>query len=80
MPNGTSKRVEKFTCIDIPHLHDPFLNAPEVSFWLMLAQFGRVQDVVTDCCGYCPVPKTDEEKEIAEQEAKNYVSGKISYV
>jgi len=43
-------------------------------------QFGRVQDIVNDCCGYCPVPKTDEEKEIAEEEAKNYVSGKISFM
>ena len=45
-----------------------------------LVQFGRVQDIVNDCCGYCPVPKTDEEKEIAEEEAKNYVSGKISFM
>jgi hypothetical protein len=36
--------------------------------------------VVNDCCGYCPVPKTDEEKEVAEEEAKVYVSGKISFI
>lgn len=44
------------------------------------AFFGRVEDVVNDCCGYCPVAKTDEEKEIAEAEAKIYVSGKISFI
>ena len=36
--------------------------------------------MVNDCCGYCPVPKTDEEKEVAEEEAKVYVSGKISFL
>ncbi len=36
--------------------------------------------MVNDCCGYCPVPKTDEEKEVAEEEAKVYVSGKISFI
>jgi hypothetical protein len=43
-------------------------------------QFGRVEDVVNDCCGYCPVPVTDEEKEIAEEEAKVYASGGISFM
>jgi hypothetical protein len=40
----------------------------------------RVDDVVLDCCGYCPVPETDEELEIAEGEDKIYVSGKISFI
>ncbi|KAK3329602.1 hypothetical protein B0H66DRAFT_31713 [Apodospora peruviana] len=44
------------------------------------AFFGRVEDVIRDCCGYCPVPETDEEKEIAEEESKIYVSGKISFI
>jgi len=43
-------------------------------------QFGRVEDVINDCCGYCPTPVTDEEKEIAEEEAKIYVSGMISFM
>ena len=43
-------------------------------------QFGRVEDVINDCCGYCPVPETDEEKEVAEEEEKIYVSGKISFI
>ncbi|KAK1776822.1 hypothetical protein QBC45DRAFT_394854 [Copromyces sp. CBS 386.78] len=44
------------------------------------AFFGRFKDVVEDCCGYCPVPQTDEEKDIAEAEAKIYVSGRISFI
>ncbi|KAK3372503.1 hypothetical protein B0H63DRAFT_299088 [Podospora didyma] len=44
------------------------------------AFFGRFEDVVHDCCGYCPVPKTEEEKESAELEDKIYVSGKISFI
>ncbi|KAK3356243.1 hypothetical protein B0H65DRAFT_72260 [Neurospora tetraspora] len=44
------------------------------------AFFGRFKDVVEDCCGHCPVPQTDEEKDIAEEEAKIYVSGRISFI
>jgi hypothetical protein len=43
-------------------------------------QFGRFEDVANDCCGYCPIPVTDEEKEIAEEEEKVFVSGKISFM
>ncbi|KAK3495967.1 hypothetical protein B0T13DRAFT_311367 [Neurospora crassa] len=44
------------------------------------AFFGRFKDVVEDCCGHCPVPQTDEEKDIAEEEEKIYVSGRISFI
>lgn len=33
-----------------------------------------------DCCGFCPKPQTDREKEIAEEESKIYISGKISFM
>lgn len=33
-----------------------------------------------DCCGHCPVPKTEDEKKIAEEEGKIYVSGNISFI
>ncbi|KAI9818880.1 MAG: hypothetical protein M1827_007701 [Pycnora praestabilis] len=42
--------------------------------------FGYVDDVVEDCCGYCPPPVTEEEQEVAEEESKIYVSGKISFI
>lgn len=45
-----------------------------------LPQFGRFEDVINDCCGYCPVPQTEEEKEVAEEDEKIYVSGKISFI
>ncbi|KAI5356788.1 Putative ankyrin repeat-containing domain superfamily [Septoria linicola] len=41
------------------------------------AFFGRAEDVFGDCCGYCPVPGTEEEEELAEEESKIYVSGDI---
>ncbi|KAK0624036.1 hypothetical protein B0T14DRAFT_428976 [Immersiella caudata] len=44
------------------------------------AFFGRVQDVVEDCCGSCPVPVTPEEKEVAEKEGEIYISGKVSFL
>jgi hypothetical protein len=42
--------------------------------------FGTAEEVIQDCCGYCPVPKTDKEIEAAEEETKNNVSGELKFV
>lgn len=42
--------------------------------------FGRVQDVIHDCCGYCPKPAGEEDEEIFEEENKIYVSGDIQFI
>lgn len=42
--------------------------------------FGNVADVVGDCCGYCPEPLNDEEREVAEEEGKIYVKGPITFL
>ncbi|CAA9958257.1 Ankyrin repeat protein [Pyrenophora teres f. maculata] len=44
------------------------------------AFFGNATDVIGDCCGYCPEPITPEDKEIAEEENKVYVSGSLSFI
>jgi ankyrin repeat protein len=41
---------------------------------------GDAKDVFEDCCGSCPVPRTAEELKIAEEEAKTYISGKVSFL
>ncbi|KAF4634032.1 hypothetical protein G7Y89_g4076 [Cudoniella acicularis] len=42
--------------------------------------FGTAEEVLEDCCGFCPVPKTDEEIEIAEEESKTNVSGALKFL
>ncbi|KAG4440717.1 hypothetical protein IFR05_003811 [Cadophora sp. M221] len=42
--------------------------------------FGTAEEVLQDCCGYCPVPKTDEEIEVAEEESKTYISGPLKFI
>lgn len=42
--------------------------------------FGTAEEVLQDCCGYCPVPKTDEEIQVAEEESKNNVSGELKFI
>lgn len=42
--------------------------------------FGDIDDVFEDCCGFCPVPKSDEEKTVYEMESERYVNGKIAFV
>lgn len=41
---------------------------------------GDTQHVIGDCCGSCPQPVTEEERKIAEEESKIYISGKISFI
>lgn len=43
------------------------------------AFFGRAEDVITDCCGACPQPKTLQEVEVAKEESETYVSGSVSF-
>lgn len=42
--------------------------------------FGTAEEVLQDCCGYCPEPKTDEEIQIAEEESKTMVSGPLKFI
>jgi len=44
------------------------------------AFFGRVEDVIKDCCDCCPMPRTTEEIEVAKKEAEIYISGKVSFL
>ncbi|KAH6619681.1 hypothetical protein B0J18DRAFT_251413 [Chaetomium sp. MPI-SDFR-AT-0129] len=77
-----AKRIEKL-CYTRDLLLNAEWNQPddrEVYLHRHPAFFGRVEDVVNDCCGYCPVPVTPEEKEVAEAEEKDFVSGKISFM
>ncbi|KAK3695330.1 hypothetical protein B0T22DRAFT_369114 [Podospora appendiculata] len=77
-----AKKIEKL-CYTRDLLLNAEWNQPEdrkVYLHRHPAFFGRFDDVAKDCCGYCPVAVTEEEKEVAEAEAKIYVSGKISFM
>lgn len=52
----------------------------EVNLHRHPAFFGTVEDVIHDCCGYCPKPSTIEEEEVAEEEAKTFVYGDIGFI
>ncbi|CAH0034010.1 unnamed protein product [Clonostachys rhizophaga] len=80
----TAKRIEKLC-----YTRDLLLNAEwnqkkddrrKVHLHRHPAFFGRVKDVVEDCCGSCPRPTTDEEIEVADKESKRYVSGKMDFI
>jgi hypothetical protein len=77
-----AKRIEKLC-----YTRDLLLNAEwnqndkrEVNLHRHPAFFSRVEDIIEDCCGYCPEPATDEESEAAERESQIYISGKISFL
>jgi hypothetical protein len=42
--------------------------------------FGTAEEILQDCCGYCPVPKSYEEIEVAEEESKVYISGPLKFI
>ncbi|KAF4455427.1 hypothetical protein F53441_2216 [Fusarium austroafricanum] len=77
-----AKRIEKL-CYTRDLLLNAEWNQPddrEVYLHRHPAFFGRVEDVIEDCCGSCPEPVTDQEKEIAEKEAEIYIKGKVSFL
>lgn len=41
---------------------------------------GDVGSIIHDCCGFCPQPKTSEERTVAEEEGKIYVAGELSFM
>ena len=55
-------------------------NARDVYLHRHPAFFGRVEDVIKDCCGYCPEPITPEEKEAAEKDAQIYIQGDMKLI
>jgi ankyrin repeat protein len=44
------------------------------------AFFGSVNDVLHDCCGFCPKPVTDEDLAAFEEESKIYISGDVTFL
>ncbi|KAG5981462.1 hypothetical protein E4U55_002909 [Claviceps digitariae] len=80
--NFNAKRIEKL-CYTRDLLLNAEWNQPKdrkVYLHRHPAFFGRVEDVIEDCCGNCPKPVTSEEIEVAEKEAEIYISGKVSFL
>ncbi|KAH6660295.1 ankyrin repeat-containing domain protein [Truncatella angustata] len=76
-----AKKIEKL-CYTRDLLLNAEWNQPkerEVYLHRHPAFFGRVQDVIQDCCGTCPKPATPDEVEISEKESEIYVSGNVSF-
>ncbi|KAK2799263.1 hypothetical protein FQN50_008539 [Emmonsiellopsis sp. PD_5] len=81
-PKYTAKKIEKLI-----YKKDLLLNAEwnkpkdrAVDLHRHPAFFGTVKDVIEDCCGYCPSPRTEEETTIFEEEGKKFVSGKVQFM
>ncbi|RDW69000.1 ankyrin repeat protein [Aspergillus mulundensis] len=81
-PKYHARNIEKLL-----YTKDLLLNAEwnkpkdrEVNLHRHPAFFGSAEDVMHDCCGYCPKPTTPEEEEVAAEESKIYISGDISFI
>ncbi|KAK7424963.1 hypothetical protein QQX98_000241 [Neonectria punicea] len=77
-----AKRIEKL-CYTRDLLLNAEWNQPDerdVYLHRHPAFFGRVEDVIEDCCGCCPTAVTPEEIEVAEKEAEIYISGKVRFL
>lgn len=78
----TAEKIEKL-CYTRDLLLNARWNQPkerQVYLHRHPAFFGRVEDVVADCCGFCPQPETGKEHQIHQEESKVYVSGRISFI
>jgi ankyrin repeat protein len=81
-PRYTAKKIEKLL-----FTKDLLLNAEwnkpkdrETNLHRHPAFFGTVNDVIQDCCGFCPDPVTDEDLKAADKESKVFISGNISFL
>ncbi|KIW93355.1 uncharacterized protein Z519_05960 [Cladophialophora bantiana CBS 173.52] len=81
-PKYNAKRVEKLL-----FTKDLLLNAEwnkpkdrKTKLHRHPAFFGSVNDVLHDCCGYCPEATTDEDFAALEEESKIHISGDITFL
>ncbi|KAL4756102.1 ankyrin repeat protein [Aspergillus foveolatus] len=81
-PKYHARKIEKLL-----YTKDLLLNAEwnkpkdrEVNLHRHPAFFGSAEDVMHDCCGFCPKPTTPEEEEVAAEESKIYISGNVSFL
>ncbi|KAL7628273.1 hypothetical protein AAE478_002472 [Parahypoxylon ruwenzoriense] len=75
-----AKKIEKL-CYTKDLLLNAEWNQPkerEIYLHRHPAFFGRVEDVIGDCCGTCPKPTTPEEFELAEKESEIYQIGSFN--
>ncbi|GKT40101.1 uncharacterized protein ColSpa_00282 [Colletotrichum spaethianum] len=75
--------VSNYHTFTVPYVLNAEWNQPEqreVYLHRHPAFFGRVEDVIEDCCGCCPKPVTPEEVEADEKEGEIYISGKVSFL
>ncbi|MCJ1384124.1 hypothetical protein MMC17_007240 [Xylographa soralifera] len=78
-PRYNAKKIEKLL-----FMKDLLLNAEwntkkdrSVSLHRHPCFIGNAQSVIHDCCGTCPQPTTEEEREAVLEESKIYVSGNL---
>ncbi|RMD43987.1 hypothetical protein DV735_g1143, partial [Chaetothyriales sp. CBS 134920] len=81
-PKYNAKKIEKLL-----FTKDLLLNAEwnrpkdrETNLHRHPAFFGRVEDVLGDCCGFCPKPESDEDLKALEEESLRYISGNITFL
>ncbi|KAG9037698.1 hypothetical protein FRB95_004544 [Tulasnella sp. JGI-2019a] len=44
------------------------------------ASFGTMEEAIEDCCGHCPTPETEEEKETFATESEQFITGRIAFI
>ncbi|KIW13836.1 hypothetical protein PV08_06616 [Exophiala spinifera] len=81
-PRYNAKKIEKLL-----FTKDLLLNAEwnrpkdrETKLHRHPAFFGSVNDVIHDCCGFCPQPTTDADLAAYEEETKVYISGNLTFL
>jgi len=81
-PKFHARKIERLL-----YTKDLLLNAEwnkpkdrEVNLHRHPAFFGTTDDVINDCCGYCPKPSTVEEEDVAKDESRVYIYGDISFI
>ena len=81
-PKYNAKRIEKLLFSKDLLLNAEFNRSKDrdINLHRHPAFFGSVDDVIHDCCGFCPKPETDEDLAAYEEESKIFISGDIQFL
>ncbi|MCJ1245260.1 hypothetical protein MMC30_002463 [Trapelia coarctata] len=81
-PKYSAKKIERLL-----YVKDLLLNAEwntkknrTVSLHRHPCFIGDAESILYNCCGTCPNPTSDEEREVAAEESKVYVSGDLEFM
>ncbi|KAF7790774.1 hypothetical protein EIP86_001731 [Pleurotus ostreatoroseus] len=80
-PGWDARRIDKLVYQTDLGMNSPFNpKNKDRTLHRHAAFFGTMKECLEDCCEFCPVPETEEDKALQEDEDKSYIRGRVSFI